>query len=430
MDALTIDAFNEKWLDEDHAVVEALYNIKKETKKDLRNNDFGIENDTWTSWNMHDHLYKKNRYPTMARGLFTAKQKEKYVVRVRGYDKFFNINETSNTQWPALTTDTKGPYEVSAKENGCIIFVAAVSETELIATSKHMIPTPKDHAESHGGVGYRWTLKHLKAAGRAPEELAQWLHDHRVTLVFELCDDEFEEHVVPYVGRERGLYLHGINYNATTLRTLPMTTVHVVADHFGFHKCHTKVFDDIKDIKDMSDHIKQNQEAVLARLGVHSDRECEGVVVRCQRRQKDGSYADFFFKIKNDQYLMYREYREVTRKLLTIDKTTGQPKVILQLPKTTISKIRSRTRALSLCAKSLKRIGPMASSSPMTKAILMCHWHEIPRAAHDPFFCHQSLEAKYNGIDHIRTEPVKVKSEIDKKIRIFSSFLVYFFFFL
>ncbi|ORX61482.1 tRNA ligase [Hesseltinella vesiculosa] len=274
----------------------------------------------------------------MARGLFTTKVNDRYMVKVRGYDKFFGIGETHNTQWPALKK-TKGPFEVSAKENGCIIFIAATSSSEWIATSKHMVPIPKDDPQSHGGVGYRWVLQHLAQAGRSPDELAQWLFVHRVTLVAELCDDDFEEHVVPYTQRERGLYLHGINYNTTTLRTLPMTQVHAIANHFGFHQVPTKLFDTIDDIKTLATHIEQDQTAVLTWLDTDSERECEGVVIRCLRYSPDNTEENFFFKVKNDKYLMYREYREVTRMLLTFD-ADGTVGMVDKLPSKNLTKCR------------------------------------------------------------------------------------------
>lgn len=44
---------------------------------------------------------------------------------------------------------------------------------------------------------------------------------------------------------------------------------------------------------------------------LYENREVEGIVVRCKRDGKD-----FFFKIKNEHYLIFREYREVTKAVL------------------------------------------------------------------------------------------------------------------
>jgi tRNA splicing ligase len=85
----------------DHSVIEQLYKVKEESPKLLRSKDFSLENEvTWTSWTMQEHVYKKNpsAFPTQARGLFTRKVDDKYTVAVRGYDKFFNLFETQDTQ--------------------------------------------------------------------------------------------------------------------------------------------------------------------------------------------------------------------------------------------------------------------------------------------------------------------------------------------
>jgi tRNA splicing ligase len=51
----------------------------------------------------------------------------------------------------------------------------------------------------------------------------------------------------------------------------------------------------------------------MQQTGLYDGREVEGAVVRCKRYGKD-----FLFKIKNEQYLVYREYREVTNALLKV----------------------------------------------------------------------------------------------------------------
>ncbi|GAA5812044.1 hypothetical protein MFLAVUS_005493 [Mucor flavus] len=308
MEDITIPTINLNQ-DQIQTVVEKLYQVKKETPKELRNKDFTLEDgQVWTSWTVRESVYKKkcDTFPTMARGLFTKETKGEYDIMVRGYDKFFNVLETNATQWPSIESDTVGPYEVTAKENGCIIFVAALSKEKVIVTSKHSIPAEKTDNSVHGGVGYNWVLKHLDSVGKVEADLAGWLFEKKITLVSELCDDEFEQHILPYTDKERGLYLHGINYHTAELHTLPSSTVQKTAAVFGFHITEFKVFDTIKQVKQFSDEMQQT--------GLYDGREVEGAVVRCKRNEKD-----FFFKVKNEQYLVYREYREVTKALLKVD---------------------------------------------------------------------------------------------------------------
>ena len=75
---------------------------------------------------------------------------------------------------------------MTAKENGCIIFITAKSSTKLVVTSKHSLPIPQDDSEAHGGVGYRWVLKHLASVGMTEADLADWIFDKKVTLVAEV----------------------------------------------------------------------------------------------------------------------------------------------------------------------------------------------------------------------------------------------------
>src|SRR5690606_6473437 len=74
-------------------------------------------------WKFNDWDYKKRELPTDARGLFTYRDPVtgNYEIVTRGYDKFFNTNEVHRTKWEWIEEHTKGPYELTVKENGCII---------------------------------------------------------------------------------------------------------------------------------------------------------------------------------------------------------------------------------------------------------------------------------------------------------------------
>lgn len=89
-------------------------------------------------------------------------------------------------QWPNIELQTVGPYEVTAKENGCIIFIAALSKEKVIVTSKHSIPAEKTDPKAHAGVGYNWVLEHLNFVGKTECDLAEWLYDKDITLVGEV----------------------------------------------------------------------------------------------------------------------------------------------------------------------------------------------------------------------------------------------------
>ncbi|KAJ2783147.1 trna ligase [Coemansia interrupta] len=258
-----------------------------------------------TSWKCTEYLYKKTPcpLPTQARGLFSSSSDEgdgEAEIVARGYDKFFNIGEVPKTQWQWIRDNTQGPYELTVKENGCLILAAGLDKDTLLVTSKHAIHVP------HAQVGSSWVDKHLASVGRTREELAAFLHEHNATAVFELCDDSFEEHILEYPERMRGLYLHGINRNSVELDTWPSDEVIPVAERFGFMKTGLYKFDTVDDGKAFADRVREDQ--------MLDGRAIEGFVVRCRI---DDGVRPFMFKIKYDEpYLMFREWRELTSRIL------------------------------------------------------------------------------------------------------------------
>ena len=78
-------------------------------------------------------------------------------------------------------------YTLSLKSNGCIIFIAPISSSKLIVTSKHALG-PQGGAETHSEVGHRWLRKHLLEKGKTEEQLASELWEKNWTAVAEVCN--------------------------------------------------------------------------------------------------------------------------------------------------------------------------------------------------------------------------------------------------
>ncbi|KAJ2281785.1 trna ligase, partial [Coemansia sp. RSA 370] len=254
-----------------------------------------------TSWKCSEFLYKKDPcpLPTQARGLFTSKNDGEDAIVARGYNKFFNVGEVPHTKWAWIEENTHGPYELTVKENGCLILAFGLDNNTLLVTSKHAVNV--DHAR----VGREWVDRHLSRVGRTTDELAAFLHANNATAVFELCDDAFEEHILEYPERTRGLYLHGINRNSTELDTWPSAQVTQVAHDFGFHPTQCFEFSNSTEAREFADKVRNDH--------VLDGRAIEGFVVRCQTQ----SDAVFMFKIKYDEpYLMFREWREITKRIV------------------------------------------------------------------------------------------------------------------
>jgi tRNA ligase len=263
------------------------------------------------SWRFQDWDYKRDGLPTYARGLFTGNnEKGQPEIAIRGYDKFFNTEEVNATRWKNIESNTHGPYELSLKENGCIIFISGLHDGSLLVCSKHSTGPRDDTDVSHAVAGERWVDKQLKALGKTREDLARELRKRNATAVAELCDDDFEEHILAYGKDSAGLYLHGINLNVPEFMTYPGDQVQSFAEEWGFRKTDFLVIDNINEVKTFLEGV--------AETGSYNGRDVEGFVIRCKAREAHGfPYTDWFFKYKFEEpYLMYRQWRECTKALI------------------------------------------------------------------------------------------------------------------
>lgn len=265
------------------------------------------------SWRFQEWDYKRRDLPSYARGLFTYRRKDGTPeIAVRGYDKFFNNGEVHETQWKHVESETRGPYELSVKENGCIIFLGGMEDDHLLVCSKHSTGSRQDADLSHAVAGEKWVDQHLNAIGKTRADLARELRRRNVTAVAELCDDRFEEHVLTYEPKDAGLYLHGINLNLPEFATYPGELVHDFADEWGFRKAGYLIKDDVSSMRYFLNE--------CADTGSYGGRDTEGFVIRCQRKKHgvSGAYQDWFFKFKFDEpYLMYRQWRECTKAVIS-----------------------------------------------------------------------------------------------------------------
>ncbi|KAI4129444.1 MAG: hypothetical protein LQ338_002225 [Usnochroma carphineum] len=264
------------------------------------------------SWRFQEWDYKRRDLPTYARGLFTYQRRDgRPEIATRGYDKFFNVGEVHETQWENVAERTKGSYELSVKENGCIIFISGLEGDHLLVCSKHSTGARQDADVSHAVAGEKWVEKQLAGLGKTKADLARELRKRNVTAVAELCDDSFEEHVLAYEENAAGLYLHGVNLNLPEFATYPGELVHKFADLWGFKKAEYVMKDDLDTVMTFLDD--------CAKTGSWNGRDTEGFVIRCHRKDhgEKGNYHNWFFKYKFEEpYLMYRQWREATKAVI------------------------------------------------------------------------------------------------------------------
>ncbi|ODV89847.1 hypothetical protein CANCADRAFT_17595, partial [Tortispora caseinolytica NRRL Y-17796] len=250
-------------------------------------------------FNDWDYLKPKIHLPTLARGLFTTTLPDgtKTIV-LRGYDKFFNIGEAEVTTWDNIEAHTTGQYTLSAKENGCILFISGLPDGELLVTSKHAVNS------AHSLYGNTLLDTILESVGATRADLAAELYLHNYTAVCELCDDRFEEHILEYPPDRAGLYLHGLNVNTAQFITEPFDKVQAFAAKWGFRSTEYKTYNDIHEVRSFLDKCAEN--------GKWNSREIEGFVVRCKRDNQH-----FFFKYKFEEpYFLYRQWRELTNAVI------------------------------------------------------------------------------------------------------------------
>ncbi|KAL6450380.1 LIG1 tRNA ligase [Candida maltosa Xu316] len=254
------------------------------------------------SWKFLEWDYGKEsiKLPIQARGLFTVNDD---TIAVRGYDKFFNVDEKPFTKEKEIIRSTTGPYDVTLKENGCIIFISGLKSGDIIVCSKHSTGDRDQLGRNHAKQGEIQLLEQL--GKEKVSQLAKYLYEENLTVVAELCDDEFEEHVLPYPKDKSGLYVHGLNYNTILFNTVPIAQVNEFSEKWGFKSVQFLTFDDSRKLFTFLHQCSET--------GTYNGREVEGFVIRCHRDNQD-----FFFKYKFEQpYLLYRQFRECTKEYIS-----------------------------------------------------------------------------------------------------------------
>lgn len=137
----------------------------------------------------------------------------------------------------------------------------------------------------------------------------------------QLCDDDFEEHVLSTPAHLTGLHLHGLNLNTPHFATLSPEEVKKFAEDWGFIPTEFERLKTLDEVKQYSDKV--------AKEGKWKGEAIEGFVVRTTVKDLGAKTDDgeppyppgspFFFKIKFEEpYLMYRQWREITRSLMPL----------------------------------------------------------------------------------------------------------------
>lgn len=176
--------------------------------------------------------------------------------------------------------------------------------------------------------------------------------------------------MLPYPPHLTGLHLHGLNKASAGFDTEGQAEVDAFAAEWGFIRTQSIVLPTITAVQEFT--------AEVGRTGKWEGEAVEGFVVRCRvgepptegmkdsDRDKSGRSpyspgSSFFFKIKFDEpYLMYRDWREITKMMITtLTRSTknkpglsfGSPTkdILATLPKTKMKRPETQKYAAWVC---------------------------------------------------------------------------------
>lgn len=179
----------------------------------LRHNKFIYEkrlNGNVSSFNFTDRaFYEKewNDQTQRARGLFVNTSTNEVVARA--YDKFFNVNETSDTKLAELRRNLVFPVEVYVKYNGFMGIVGYDSETESVWYCS------KSSNQSNFSNWFKETLLSFTTE----EKLKKLVKDQGYSLVFEVIRKE-DPHIIDYEGKDFVILLDAFKRSFTVEKAL------------------------------------------------------------------------------------------------------------------------------------------------------------------------------------------------------------------
>ena len=117
--------------------------------------------------------------------------------------------------------------------------------------------------------------------------------------------------MLPYSVEQTGLHLHGLNLNQADLLTVPAPAVKAFAREWGFIPTEYIILSTVKEVKEFTDE--------CAETGTWRGQHVEGFVVRAATPGAHDDRQAFMWKVKFDEpYLMWREWRELSRKMITM----------------------------------------------------------------------------------------------------------------
>lgn len=250
-----------------------------------------------------DAFYKQayDKCNTRARGLYINTTTREVVIR--GYDKYFNVNELGipSAKLESFLKESDGPYHTSIKENGYLGLVGYDSKSdELVFASKST--TSGDHAH--------WFADQVKGmlSDMQLMRLRNLLRDAQLSLAFEVIEPVNDPHIIKY-DEAHIVLLDGIR-RSLDFEKISTDELENLADLFDF-----KVRDR-GPIIDSKKAFAGFVQAVTAKGFRHKGNEIEGLVVEDSKGK--------MIKIKLPYYNLWKQARSAANAVVRL-KEKGSP---------------------------------------------------------------------------------------------------------
>lgn len=247
----------------------------------IREQDLG---DNISSFNFtRDTFYEKNwnAMTCKARGLFINTETKQIVAR--GYEKFFNINETRATELEHLLVKFKDkPITLYKKENGFLGIMSWVNDKLFMASKS------TDKSEFAG-----YFRKIYEESDINKEAIEKYLQENNVSILFEVIDIENDPHIIKY--DKSKIVMLDIVKNEWEFERLPYEELQKLASAFNCEcKSVYEKFDNVRDFHRW--YLDNTNEDDMSKFDI------EGVVIEC---------GDIMTKLKFPYYNFWKMMRGV-----------------------------------------------------------------------------------------------------------------------
>lgn len=257
--------------------------------RELRNNRLISERtlpDNISSFHYRPEVMFKKKWSqqTMTtRGLFINTLTNEIVIRA--YDKFFNINETRETNYSGLQECMVFPVTAWVKENG---YLGLVGYDDSIGD---LVVSSKSTTEGEFADWFRELFEEQIKYNR--QYVVDYLRDHNATLLFEVILPHNDPHIIDYT--QDRLVLLEIVKRQPKFEALPESERNAFGEHLGVHcKQKAAVLADWQEFESW-------YAAVQGVEYVFGDKQIEGFVIE--------DSTGWHVKIKLDYYTFWKQMR-------------------------------------------------------------------------------------------------------------------------